>query len=84
MVSAELSATGRSTIWRPEQRELLFAADYMAIRHIFYYLKNAIKSGGRRISARWCCFLAISSTSTTTTSPDTLPTNRTRHLDAVS
>jgi asparagine synthase (glutamine-hydrolysing) len=27
-------------IWKPEQRELLFAADYMAIRHIFYYLKN--------------------------------------------
>jgi len=28
------------SIWRPEQRELLFAADYIAIRHIFYYLKN--------------------------------------------
>ena len=28
------------SIWEPEQRELLFAADYMAIRHIFYYLKN--------------------------------------------
>jgi asparagine synthase (glutamine-hydrolysing) len=28
------------TIWKPEQRELVFAADYMAIRHIFYYLKN--------------------------------------------
>jgi asparagine synthase (glutamine-hydrolysing) len=28
------------SIWRSEQRELLFAADYMAIRHIFYYLKN--------------------------------------------
>jgi asparagine synthase (glutamine-hydrolysing) len=28
------------SIWRPEQRELLFAADYMAIRHIFYYLKD--------------------------------------------
>jgi asparagine synthase (glutamine-hydrolysing) len=28
------------SIWNPEQRELLFAADYMAIRHIFYYLKN--------------------------------------------
>ena len=28
------------SIWKPEQRELLFAADYMAIRHIFYYLKN--------------------------------------------
>jgi len=28
------------SIWKPEPRELLFAADYMAIRHIFYYLKN--------------------------------------------
>jgi asparagine synthase (glutamine-hydrolysing) len=28
------------SIWKPEKRELLFAADYMAIRHIFYYLKN--------------------------------------------
>jgi asparagine synthase (glutamine-hydrolysing) len=28
------------SIWKPKQRELLFAADYMAIRHIFYYLKN--------------------------------------------
>jgi asparagine synthase (glutamine-hydrolysing) len=28
------------SIWKPEQRELLFAADYMAIRHIFYYVKN--------------------------------------------
>ncbi len=28
------------SIWKPEQRELLFAADYMGIRHIFYYLKN--------------------------------------------
>ena len=27
-------------IWKSEQRELLFAADYMAIRHIFYYLKD--------------------------------------------
>jgi asparagine synthase (glutamine-hydrolysing) len=26
------------SIWKPEPRELLFAADYMAIRHIFYYL----------------------------------------------
>src|SRR6266404_6307963 len=25
------------SIWRPLQRELLFACDYMAIRHIFYY-----------------------------------------------
>ncbi len=28
------------SIWKPAQHELLFAADYMAIRHIFYYLKN--------------------------------------------
>ena len=28
------------SIWKPEQRELLFAADYMAIRHVFYYLKS--------------------------------------------
>jgi asparagine synthase (glutamine-hydrolysing) len=28
------------SIWKPEQRELLFAVDYMAIRHIFYYLKS--------------------------------------------
>jgi asparagine synthase (glutamine-hydrolysing) len=28
------------SIWKPEQRELLFASDYMAIRHIFYYLKK--------------------------------------------
>jgi len=28
------------SIWKPGQRELLFAADYMAIRHIFYYLKK--------------------------------------------
>jgi asparagine synthase (glutamine-hydrolysing) len=28
------------SIWKPEQRELVFAVDYMAIRHIFYYLKN--------------------------------------------
>lgn len=27
-------------IWKPDQHELLFAADYMAIRHIFYYLKD--------------------------------------------
>jgi asparagine synthase (glutamine-hydrolysing) len=25
------------SIWKPENRELLFAADYMAIRHIFYH-----------------------------------------------
>jgi asparagine synthase (glutamine-hydrolysing) len=28
------------SIWKPQQRELLFAVDYIAIRHIFYYLKN--------------------------------------------
>jgi asparagine synthase (glutamine-hydrolysing) len=28
------------SIWKPDQHELLFAADYMAIRHIFYYLKK--------------------------------------------
>jgi asparagine synthase (glutamine-hydrolysing) len=28
------------TIWSSEKRELLFACDYMAIRHIFYYLKQ--------------------------------------------
>jgi asparagine synthase (glutamine-hydrolysing) len=28
------------SVWKPEQRELLFASDYMAIRHIFYYLKS--------------------------------------------
>jgi asparagine synthase (glutamine-hydrolysing) len=28
------------SIWRPKEHELIFAADYMAIRHIFYYLKN--------------------------------------------
>jgi asparagine synthase (glutamine-hydrolysing) len=27
-------------IWRPIERELIFATDYMAIRHIFYYLKK--------------------------------------------
>jgi asparagine synthase (glutamine-hydrolysing) len=27
-------------IWKPLQHELLLAADYMAIRHIFYYLKK--------------------------------------------
>jgi asparagine synthase (glutamine-hydrolysing) len=29
-----------ASIWKPQARELLFAADYMAIRHIFYYLKD--------------------------------------------
>lgn len=28
------------SLWKPEQRELVFAADYMAVRHIFYYLNN--------------------------------------------
>ncbi len=28
------------SIWRPFERELLFACDYMAIRHIFYYQKE--------------------------------------------
>lgn len=29
-----------ASVWKPEQRELLFATHYMAIRHIFYYLKK--------------------------------------------
>jgi asparagine synthase (glutamine-hydrolysing) len=29
------------SVWKPEQRELILAIDYMAIRHIFYYLKNS-------------------------------------------
>jgi len=28
------------SIWKPSQRELLFATDYMGIRHIFYYLNE--------------------------------------------
>jgi asparagine synthase (glutamine-hydrolysing) len=28
------------SIWKPDQHELLFGADYMAIRHIFYYHKS--------------------------------------------
>ena len=28
------------TIWKPEERQLVWATDYMAIRHIFYYLKG--------------------------------------------
>ena len=28
------------SIWKPEQRELVLALDYMAIRHIFYYFKK--------------------------------------------
>jgi asparagine synthase (glutamine-hydrolysing) len=28
------------SIWKPQDRELIFASDYMTIRHIFYYLKN--------------------------------------------
>ncbi len=27
------------TIWKPQTREIVFAIDYMAVRHIFYYLK---------------------------------------------
>jgi asparagine synthase (glutamine-hydrolysing) len=29
-----------ASIWKPEQHEVFFATDYMAIRHIFYYLKK--------------------------------------------
>jgi asparagine synthase (glutamine-hydrolysing) len=29
-----------ASIWKPGQRELIFAVDYMAVRHLFYYLKN--------------------------------------------
>jgi asparagine synthase (glutamine-hydrolysing) len=28
------------SIWKPEQRELVFATDYMGIRHVFYYLRK--------------------------------------------
>jgi len=28
------------SIWKPDQRELIFAVDYVAIRHIFYYARN--------------------------------------------
>lgn len=28
------------SLWKPKERELIFACDFMAIRHIFYYLKN--------------------------------------------
>jgi len=28
------------SVWMPQQRELVLALDYMAIRHIFYYLKR--------------------------------------------
>jgi len=28
------------SIWRPTERELLFACDFMAIRHIFYHLRK--------------------------------------------
>jgi asparagine synthase (glutamine-hydrolysing) len=28
------------SVWNPQQRELVLALDYMAIRHIFYYLKE--------------------------------------------
>lgn len=28
------------SLWKPQHRELIFALDYMAIRHVFYYLKQ--------------------------------------------
>src|SRR6266851_1132015 len=28
------------SIWRPMKRELLFACDYMAIKHVFYYARK--------------------------------------------
>jgi asparagine synthase (glutamine-hydrolysing) len=28
------------SVWKPQERELVLAVDYMAIRHIFYYLKQ--------------------------------------------
>src|SRR5882762_2748989 len=28
------------SIWKPQERELIFACDYMCIRHIYYYLKK--------------------------------------------
>jgi asparagine synthase (glutamine-hydrolysing) len=28
------------SVWKPKHRELIFAADYMSTRHIFYYLKK--------------------------------------------
>src|SRR5947208_9437441 len=28
------------SVWKPMERELLFACDYMCVRHIFYYLKR--------------------------------------------
>lgn len=28
------------SIWKPQEQELVFAVDYLAIRHIFYYLKR--------------------------------------------
>ena len=27
------------TIWRPEEKELIFASDFMGVRHTFYYLR---------------------------------------------
>jgi len=27
------------TIWRPEEKELIFASDFMGVRHIFYHLR---------------------------------------------
>ena len=28
------------SVWRPEERELVFACDYMAVRHIFYHARK--------------------------------------------
>jgi len=28
------------SVWNPQQRELIFSVDYMAIRHIFYYIRR--------------------------------------------
>ena len=28
------------TIWRPEEKELIFASDFMGVRHIFYHLRS--------------------------------------------
>jgi asparagine synthase (glutamine-hydrolysing) len=28
------------SIWKPEQREIVFATDYLSIRHLFYYKKD--------------------------------------------
>jgi asparagine synthase (glutamine-hydrolysing) len=29
-----------ASIWKPQERELMLVCDFMAVRHIFYYLKN--------------------------------------------